>query len=215
MTHDPLIERLASELTPVRPRRPAMEGLLLGLICAVELALLLLLGAGRPDMPPALPMGRMSFWWKLLSLATIAVVGSIGAILSFNPARSARPALRRLAAVIGVALAAGWLLDAAHGGLTPLAARLNWPAGVQCAGKMALLSVPPVIGLAILMRRGAAADARASALVCGLAASAWGALIFAFACPYDDPLYIAVWYCVGCGAVTLLARLVLPVIARW
>jgi len=52
-------------------------------------------------------------------------------------------------------------------------------------------------------------------LTAGLAAAGWGAFVFAFACPVDDPLYVAVWYSLGCGAVTLLARLVLPHLTRW
>lgn len=211
MTNDPLIEQLARDLKPVRPRRPALEVSFIGLICLVELALFLLMGSARPDMP----MDKMSFWWKLVSLGVIAVVGSVGAVLSFNPAYPARPVIRRLAPIIGTALAVGWVLDAAHGGLALLAARLDWRLGLQCVYKMTLLSVPPVLGLGLLMRRGAASDRAASALVSGLAASACGALIFVFACPSDDPLYIAVWYSVGCGIVTLLARLLLPRLARW
>jgi hypothetical protein len=39
--------------------------------------------------------------------------------------------------------------------------------------------------------------------------------VFVFACPHDDPLYVAVWYTVGCGLVTLVARLLLPLLTRW
>jgi hypothetical protein len=39
--------------------------------------------------------------------------------------------------------------------------------------------------------------------------------VFVFACPFNDPLYIAVWYTVGCGIVTLFSRAILPRIARW
>ena len=37
-----------------------------------------------------------------------------------------------------------------------------------------------------------------------------GVFVFMFARPSDDPLYIAVWYAVGCGLVTLVVRLLLP-----
>ena len=48
-----------------------------------------------------------------------------------------------------------------------------------------------------------------------LAAAAWGAFVFVVACPHDDPLYIAVWYVLGCSLVTVAARIVLPALARW
>ncbi len=96
-----------------------------------------------------------------------------------------------------------------------LLARLNWHAGLQCTYKMVLLSIPAVIGLTVLMRRGAPTDIRRTALLSGLAAAAWGAFVFVFACPSNDPLYIAVWYSLGCGIVTAISRLVLPRLSRW
>jgi hypothetical protein len=36
-----------------------------------------------------------------------------------------------------------------------------------------------------------------------------------FACPFDDPFYVAVWYSLGCGTVTLFARFTLPRLTRW
>jgi hypothetical protein len=31
----------------------------------------------------------------------------------------------------------------------------------------------------------------------------------------DDPLYIAVWYSVGCGLTAMVARMILPPLTRW
>jgi hypothetical protein len=91
----------------------------------------------------------------------------------------------------------------------------DWANGVECASKIILLSVPPVIGLGALMRRGAPTDANSTALLVGVAAAAWGAFLFVFACPFNDPLYIVVWYTIGCGIIALLSRVILPRIARW
>jgi hypothetical protein len=65
------------------------------------------------------------------------------------------------------------------------------------------------------MRHGAPTDTKGTALLIGLAAAAWGAFVFVFACPFDDPLYIVVWYSVGCGIVTVLSRIILPRFSRW
>ena len=62
-----------------------------------------------------------------------------------------------------------------------------------------------------VQRRSAKSDALFAASLCG----AWGGFVLAFACPHDDLLYSAFWYAIGCGAVALAARLVLPVAARW
>lgn len=213
MADDPLIDRLARGLRPVRRRSGGRDAALLGLLGAVELALFLRLGATRPDMPMA--MQQPSFWWKLGSLGLIALVGAAVAVVSFDPVRSPRRGLRWLVATVALCLLAGWVVDASRDGWPVLAARVNWREGVQCASKIVALSVPPVLGLGLLMRHGAPTDPGGAALASGIAAAAWGAFVFVFACPYDDPLYIAVWYAVGCGGITALARLALPHLARW
>ena len=213
MRTDRLISHLATGLKPVRRRSPGGDAALLALAGAAELALVLGLGAVRPDMPVA--MEQPSFWWKLASLGVIAAVGTAVAVLSLDPVRSPRRGLRWLAALIVVCLAAGWIVDPSGAGLPGLAARLRWRDGLACVAQMAALSVPAVIGIGLLMRRGAATDAGGTALASGIAAAAWGAFVFVFACPYDDPLYLAVWYALGCSVVTGAARLLLPRLARW
>lgn len=213
MRNDPLIDRLVNDLKPVRRRRSSVDGLILAGLGGVELALFLALGFMRPDMPAA--MCTPSFWWKLTSLGVIAVVGATVAILSFNPVQSPRRGLRAVVGIVGICLAFGWLIDATRGGLPQLATRLDWQSGLQCVSKMVILSIPAAIGLALLMRRGAPTDIAGSAMASGIAAAAWGAFVFVFACPFDDPLYIAVWYLVGCGLVTGIMRLVLPALTRW
>jgi hypothetical protein len=171
------------------------------------------LGPVRPDMTMAMAMP--SFWWKLGSLGLIAASGATVAILSFDPVKSPRPGLRWVVGLIAASVAAGWFVDAAQAGLPALAARLNWHDGLQCVTKMVLLSVPAIIGLGLLMRRGAAADTEGTALAVGITAASWGAFVFVFACPYDDPLYIVLWYTIGCGVVTATSRLLLPRLTRW
>jgi hypothetical protein len=213
MPNDRLVDRLARELKPVRRQTVTGDALLFAMLCAIELDLFLGLGMMRADMPMA--MEQPSFWWKLGSLGLIALVGASVAIVSFNPVESPRRGLRRLVAIALFCLAIGWAVDASRDGLPVLATRLNWRDGLQCMYKMVLLSIPAMIVLALLMRRGAPTDIAGTSLAAGVAAAAWGAFVFVFACPYDDPLYIAVWYAVGCGLVTAFGRLVLPRLARW
>ena len=213
MQTERLISHLTAGLKPVRRRSLGGDAALLGLAGAAELALVLGLGAMRPDMPVA--MGQPSFWWKLGSLGLIAGIGGAVALLSLDPARSPRWGLRWVAGLIVLCLAAGWIVDTSGAALPGLAARLRWRDGLACVAQMAALSVPALIGLGLLMRRGAATDAGGTALASGISAGAWGAFVFVFACPFDDPLYLAVWYALGCGVVAGAARLLLPLLARW
>lgn len=213
MPSDPFMNRLVADLKPVRRRSAAGDAALLALAGAAELALFLSLGFMRPDMPVA--MEQPSFWWKFGSLGIITLLSAAIAVLSFNPVVSPRRSLRWLTALIAASLAAGWLVDAAQAGLPALLERLRWQDGLGCMAKMVALSAPAVVAFGLLMRRGAATDTAGAALASGIAAAAWGAFVFVFACPFDDPLYIAVWYAAGCGLVTGLARLALPRLTGW
>jgi hypothetical protein len=63
MKTERLLDELASGLTPVRTRSARRDGMMIGALALIELALFLMLGLSRPDMHHA--MGQMSFWWKL------------------------------------------------------------------------------------------------------------------------------------------------------
>jgi hypothetical protein len=213
MSTENLIARLSENLQPVRTRSVAREATILLVLSAVEVDMFLTMGFMRPDMPTA--MAAPSFWWKLVSMGLIAVLGGGIALISIDPVRSPRSGLRWILVLIAVIFASGWLVDASHDGLAHLLARLDWRHGIQCAWKMIALSVPPVIALGILIRRGAPSDRQGTALAGALAAAGWGAFVFVFACPSDDPLYIAVWYTVGCGIVTIIGQFVLSRLSRW
>ncbi len=213
MRAETLIDHLANELKPVRRRTGWSDALALVVLCAVELGLFLAMGMMRPDMPAA--MHLPSFWWKLASLGIIGLVSGTAAIMSLDPVRSPRRGLRWIVALIAGCLVSGWFLDASRDGFSTLASRLNWVSGLECLYAIMVLSIPAVIGLGLLMRRGAPTDHAGTALTAGLAAAAWGAFVFAFACRFDDPLYVAVWFSLACGAVTLFARFTLPRLTRW
>ena len=213
MTHDRLIERLTEDLKPVRRRRPSLDLAIVAAICAIELALFFAMGAARPDMMKM--MHQPSVCWRLGSLGLIALTSGALAILSFNPVYSPKRSIGWLALIVMICLVSGVLIGAGPDAQLSLIRRLYWQGGLQCTTKVVLLSIPPVIGLALLMRRGAPTDIRRTALLAGLASASWGAFVFVFACPSDDPLYIAVWYSVGCGIVTAISRLILPSLARW
>ncbi|WP_041249457.1 NrsF family protein [Gluconacetobacter diazotrophicus] len=213
MSTDPLIDRLATGLRPVRRRTPWRDATILLALGVIEIVFVLKLGLMRPDMPHA--MGMPSFWWKAASLAVIAVVGGTTALLSLDPTRSPRRGLRIVGMLALAALVLGWLVDVLQAGPAVLWQRLDPTHGIVCARKIVELSLPAVLALGLFARRGAPVDARGTAWAVGIAAAAFGALAFALACPFDDPLYVAVWYSAACGVVTLVTRLVLPPLTRW
>ena len=213
MSSEQWLDELMADFAPVRSRRPRGDLLILCAVGAIELALFLLFGAARDDIMVA--MRLPSFWWKLGSLALLTVVGAITAVRSFDPVNSPRKGLRTMAGIVVAAVAIGWVLDVASGGREALWARLMWRHGIDCVFAMVVLSVPVLAALGLLMRRGAATDRSGSALAVGATSAAWGAFVFVFNCPHDDPFYIAVWYAVGCTITALVGRFFLPLVTRW
>jgi hypothetical protein len=185
----------------------------MALLAVIELATLIAVGFAHLDMHRMLMQPTIG--WRLASLGLISLVSGFLAIRSFDPTYSAKGSLCWIALLIAICLAYGMVVGGSPAGTASMVHRLDWASGPQCASKIVLLSIPPLIGLAVLGRRGAPTDMRRTPLVIGLAAAAWGAFVFAFACPFNDPLYIVVWYGVGCGIVMLASRLLLPRFVRW
>lgn len=214
MSTDPLIDRLATDLRPVRRRTPWRDAAILLVLGVIEVALVVSAGLMRPDMPHAMHMP--SFWWKTASLAAVASISGVTALLSLSPTRLPRRGLRIVGGVAFLMLGAGWLVDALQaGGPAVLWHRLDPAHGLVCARKIVELSLPLALALGLLARRGAPVDSHGTAWAAGIAASAFGALTFVLACPFDDPLYLAVWYLSAGAVVTLATRLVLPWLTRW
>jgi hypothetical protein len=107
------------------------------------------------------------------------------------------------------------LIDAGASGRNELLARLAWRDGLDCLANIMLLTLPLVLALGLLMRRGAPTQPGRTAAAAGLAAAAAGAVVFALHCPHDDPLYVAVWYGGAVLGVAATARAALPRLVRW
>jgi len=208
MSNDALILALSADLTPVRRRNSWGEAALLLALAAAELALVLGLGLMRPDMGRTI--GSAYMLWKLGSLAVLAGISCAVAVRSFSPMASPRGGLALALAVAGLAIGMGLLVAPGDGGGVSLVDRLAPVRGLLCAASIIVLSLPIMAALAVLMRRGAPVHPEASALAAGLAAGTGGALVFAFCCPVNDPLYVVVWYFTGCAAVAAAARWLLP-----
>jgi len=213
MNFELLVDRLADDLEPVRPRRLWVDVGIMVLVAAVELALLFAVGFANLDLHRLETQPTVG--WRLVSLGLISAVAGYTAIRSFDPTYSAKRPVRWLAAIVALCLLGGLFLGDVPGGVTTLLRRLEWTDGIHCALRITLLSMPPLVGLVLLGCRGAPTDMRRSRLLVGLAAAAWGAFSFVFSCPFNDPLFIITWYGLGCATTVLLARWVLPRLACW
>jgi len=208
MSSESLIANLSSDLTPVQRRSMLREGGLVLALGAVELALFLGLGVMRPDMHHI--TGSPFLIWRVGSLGLLAVVACVLAIRSFSPTARPRRGLMLAGAFAALAIVGGTFVAPEGVADHSLLERINPLSGIMCAMSIFVLSLPVVTLLGALMRRAAPTQPGLSALASGIAAGACGAFVFAFCCPFNDPLYVVVWYSVGCAAVAAAARWSLP-----
>jgi len=208
MSSESLIANLSSDLTPVQRRSMLREGGLVLALGAVELALFLGLGVMRPDMHHI--TGSPFLIWRVGSLGLLAVVACVLAIRSFSPTARPRRGLMLASALAVAAIIGGAFVTPDGASERALLDRIDPASGLICAASIFVLSLPIVALLGALMRRAAPTQPRLSALASGIAAGACGAFVFAFCCPFNDPLYVVVWYSVGCAAVAVAAQWGLP-----
>lgn len=208
MSSEFLIASLSSDLAPVQRRSMVREGGLILALGAVELALFLALGIMRPDMSHM--AGSPYLMWRVGSLGLLAVVACVLAIRSFSPTAQPRQGLMLACALTVAAVVGGAFVTPDGASERTLLDRIDPAHGMLCAASIFVLSLPIIALLGALMRRAAPTQPRLSALASGIAAGACGAFVFAFCCPFNDPLYVVVWYSVGCAAVAAAARWRLP-----
>jgi len=205
---DALILDLSADLAPVKRRSMARDALFLLALAAVELALVFGMGAMRPDMGMVILSPYMI--WKLGSLALLASLSSAIVMRSFTPPASARHGVALMLGIAGLIMVGGIFVTSAPDAGRSLIDRLSPAHGLICTAAIVVLALPMMAMLAVLMRRAAPVQPRDSAIAAGISASTIGALVFAFCCPANDPLYIVVWYSAGVAMVTAIARWLLP-----
>lgn len=212
MASERLIDGLVAGLTPVRPRSRWRDAALLLLVAAVEIAVVMWLEPMRPDMPRA--MHGMMFWWKLGGALCIAVAGVSALLVLLTP--DARPnAGRNVVLGACAAVLATGLALVGMGAMPMPGAMPDWREGLDCIAWVVVYGLPMLAATILVARRAAPARPRAAATAAGVASTGWGAVIFAWTCPYDEPMYITLWFGAALVLGALAGRLLLPRLLRW
>ena len=207
---DELIDGLASELKPVRPRRIARASLWVGAGWLAAAALLLWLFGMRRDMAAMPAMSMLSFWL----VAAVAIAAIWSALRMGLPGVGRDHGGWRWAALAALALPLSALfvgLGDGHRAVETARGGTELP----CL-PMALLAGLGVGGALFAWLRGGAPTSPARAgWVIGIASGASGATIAALHCPVDDIVHIALWHGGAVLLAALAGRLALPPLLRW
>lgn len=212
MKTDQLIKALAADHAP--------EGLGLGqrlavgvLIALAVSAVLFLWWLGmRRDMAAAVMEPR--FLLKFPVTLTLAASGAVLALRLARPGATLGPWALMLA--IGPALLAAGI--AAELVMMPPATwmpRLIGRSSMVCLGSIPLLAAPLLVAVLMVLRQGAPTRPALAGAAAGLVSGALGAALYALHCLDDSPLFVATWYGIGIGALTLVGAAVGARVLRW
>ncbi|MBA3940621.1 MAG: DUF1109 domain-containing protein [Sphingopyxis sp.] len=210
---DELIDGLADELEPVRPRRVARGSLWVVAGWVAGAAALLGLTGARHDlsggaMMPPLPM--LSFW----------LIVALGLAAAWSALRMGLPGVGRdysgwrWAGLAALALPVTALLIGF--GDTHAAMEAARPEnGLRCMIEGALSGLGVGAALFFWLKGGAPTSPERAGWVIGLAAGAAGATIVALHCASNDMIHIALWHGLAVALSGLAGRLVLAPLLRW
>jgi hypothetical protein len=87
--------------------------------------------------------------------------------------------------------------------------------GVICLANIIFLSVLPLTATIYALRQGAPMSPALAGAAAGLLAGALGATVFAMHCTNDSPLFVAIWYALAIGLMSMLGLLIGRHALRW
>lgn len=209
---DTLIDGLADELKPVRPRRTG-HGSLWAFAGWVAGATALIAYAG---MRHDLSSGQM----PMLSMLSFWLIAAVGMAAAWSAIRMGMPGVGRdyggwrWAGLVALALPLSALLLSMGDSHTAMeSARLG--AGTRCLTEAAVSGLGVGAALFAWLRAGAPTSPERAGLVTGLAAGSAGATIVALHCPVDNIVHISLWHGLAVILSAVAGRLVLPRFLRW
>lgn len=209
---DNLIDELAGDLAPVRPRRIARGSMWVAAGWVAGAAALLLLFGLRRDlavrgMPP---LSMLAFW---LTAAT-------GLAATWSALRMGLPGVGRdyggwrwaVGASLSLPLAAlAACITDGHAAME--AARQGF--GLRCLLQGVASGLGVGAALFFWLKAGAPTSPTRAGWVVGIAAGAAGATIVALHCATDDVVHIALWHGAAVLFSAIAGRLILPRFLRW
>jgi hypothetical protein len=207
-----LVNLLAEDAPPVRPRPFAPRLLAAALAGAAVSAAVLLVWLGLRPIGPA--MHSPSFWMKAAYTGLFAFAGLIAT------ARLARPGARLGWAIWVALVAVAWLamLAMMETMRTPAAGMahlwLGW-SWKMCALRIVALATPVFVAVLWLMRRAATTRPALAGAAAGLFAAGVGACVYGLYCEETAAAFVVVWYSLGMALSAALGAAVGARLLRW
>jgi hypothetical protein len=207
MRTDELINTLVADHAGQPGPKPVGHGLVMAMIggLAISAALFSITLGPRPDILSALSTWRFDTKWADNLVLAIAATW---------PTATPRTAMRALMVPVFLLLAAV-LYELVTVSASEWPSRAMGVNGVMCVASIIYLSAFPLTTTIYALRQGAPMSPALAGAAAGLLAGALGATVFAMHCTNDSPLFVAIWYALAIGLMSVFGLLIGRHALRW
>jgi hypothetical protein len=202
---------LVEELEPVKPLRMSHGVGMVAALMVAAVAYIVLAKGMRADLLAATPNPMFLLRGGLLLLLGVA---SGWAVLNMaSPAIGKQGQSWKMAIAAAALLPLAALIVAMTGSANVALANAHY--GVDCMGFSALGGFATAIPMVWWLRRGAPTSPERAGWLTGIASGGLGAFAYGLHCPFNDVVYIGLWYSLAVGICAVVGRLVVPRLIRW
>jgi hypothetical protein len=205
------IEMMVAELEPVRAFRLSRGIIMVAALVSAAIVMILTIKGMRADLRAANPDPMF-----LLRAGLLLLLGSASgfAVLSMASPAVGKPGQ-------------SWKMALAAAALFPLAALIlamtggggeavhNFHYGLDCLKFSIIGALATAIPMVFWLRRGAPTSPNRAGWLTGVASGGLGSFAYGLHCPFNDVVYIGLWYTLAVGICAVIGRLIVPRLIRW
>jgi hypothetical protein len=205
------IDAMVAELEPVKPLRMARGIWAVLAIFAIAAVLIISAKGMRADVMLGDPDPMFLLRAGLLLLLGGGCGWAVLGMASPSVGKQGQSWKMAIAAAALVPLAA--LVVAMTGRVDVAMANMRF--GLDCMIFSGLSGLATAIPMVLWLRRGAPTSPERAGWLTGVAAGGLGAFAYGLHCPFNDVVYIGLWYSLSVGICAVVGRLVVPKLIRW
>ncbi len=202
---------LVEDLEPVKPVRKAIPLAASAVITLAAIGLIIAFQGMRPDLLAGHPDEMFLIRSGVLLLLGGATAHAVTSMASPLVGRNQNGWQMALAAAVLFPLSA--LIVAVTGDIGPAISAME--SGFRCMGYSLIGGLATAVPMVLMLRNGAPTSPERAGWLTGISAGGLGAFAYNLHCPFNNVVYIGLWYSLALIICALVGRLVVPRLIRW
>ncbi len=205
------IAALVDDLEPVKPMRQNVPLVLLAAITVAVTSLVVWTQGMRADVLAGHPDEMFLIRAGVLLLLGGATAYTVTSMASPAVGRSQNGWQMALAAAAVFPLAA--IVVASTGDIGPAMSAME--SGIRCMSYSLIAAVATATPMVVWLRKGAPSSPERAGWLTGVASGGLGAFAYNLHCPFNNVVYIGLWYSLAIITCAVVGRLIVPRLIKW